>query len=273
MKKASVPFPSFPSFPYKRQGKSEHGQADSGELQAMSMKAACTIPVLSLALSSCGHVPSGPVRFQRSDLRLSFENKIRTESAASVIVVGTVVKTRSVGKAIRSLFDPDIFVQLTAVELHPDQVIKGSPGDGLIEFYYYAFSPDSRRSLGIPYYMPVVGQRRMFFLDQVNGHFRSVGDVADYTLPVPSGLHERHLCRNKTLGCCLAETLLVPGKQMDPEWFSNRLAESTAVATILCSRSAAVGLIARLRKSPDPRVAEAAEQILADARASGERIP
>jgi hypothetical protein len=79
-----------------------------------------------------------------------------------------------------------------------------------LEFYFFAFSPDNQVDLGIPRYVPEVGQRRVYFLSPWENTFRSVGDVTDYSLPVRTGSPSRQSCNDQEPGCCIAEVLLTP---------------------------------------------------------------
>jgi hypothetical protein len=161
-------------------------------------------------------------------------------------------------------------VQLTQVSLHVEQVIKGAGIGERLEFFYYTFSQESQADLGIRWYTPVIGQRRIYFLRASDGYYRSVADVVDYTLRVLSGAHSRDFCSGKPVGCCIAETLLVPGEGADPELFAVRLGETASIADVFCSRATSLGLVEKLRHYPDPRVAQQADSILAAAKADGE---
>jgi hypothetical protein len=65
-------------------------------------------------------------------------------------------------------------------------VIKGDVSSPM-EFPYFRFSPESDLDLGVPRYIPIVGNRRIYFLKPSNNGYRSVGDVTDYTLTIGSG--------------------------------------------------------------------------------------
>ena len=134
--------------------------------------------------------------------------------------------------------DPRIKTQLTRLKIDVEQVIKGDAPNPL-EFYYFTYSQENDISLGVPRYIPMVGNRRIYFLKLTDKGYRSVGDVTNYTLTIASGHQVHGFCDGKTPVCCLAELLLVPQPDFDNKWFAGSLIIGESVAETLCSRLAA----------------------------------
>ena len=143
-------------------------------------------------------------------------------------------------------------------------MVKGSVTSRSLEFYYFTYSPDaSAIDLGVPRYLPAVGQRRLYFLKPANGSYRSVGDITDYTLRVSSGSHQPGVCKGRSSGCCIAEILLVPQPDLDIDWFLADLTRSEYAAEVLCSRHAAAEIMRGLAQNPDQRISARAREVVA----------
>ncbi len=225
------------------------------------------LAILILGLMGCRRSLDLPDLFQRSDFTKPFDEKLRLESNAPLIVVGRVASTRPVGRPKRSLGDVRLMVQLTEITIRVEDVLKGSSKGDPLDFYYYTFARENEHDLGIPRYLPIVSERRIYFLQPFDHRYRSVGDVADYTLPVKSGYHKPGMCHGKSTGCCIAEVLLMPGETYDPKSFAQNLVKSEYVASVLCSRSVALQLVEQLLHNPSEVVSRAASEILTDAQA------
>ena len=203
-------------------------------------------------------------QFRRSDCRLPFDKRLRFEVAAPIIVLGHVLGVNEIGQPQRSSGDRRIKTQLTQIKIDVDEVIKGDIKVNPLEFYYFTYSPAaSEIDLGVPRYLPDVGQDRIYFLKPSGSSYRSVGDVTDYTLRVSSGNHTRGFCAGKSPGCCIAEILLVPQQDIDTRWFVVDLIRSKYAAEVLCSRSRSQDLMQRLTQSPDPRISNGAREVIA----------
>lgn len=228
------------------------------------------VGIVLLSLIGCESASNVPDLFEPSEYRKPFRVRLQSEANAPMIVLGRVGRARPIGAPKHSLRDPRVVVQLTKITLRVEQVLKGTVGTDQLDFYYYTFSRENGRDLGIPRYLPVIGERRIYFLQAFQKGYRSVGDVADYTLPVESGYHDQDFCRGKSVGCCVAEILLVPGQGYDSEAFSRQIAVAQYAASVLCSRAVALKLVQQLQQHLDERISRAAGEILADARANGE---
>lgn len=206
-------------------------------------------------------------QFRRTDIRMPFDQRLRFELGAPIIVLGHVLEVNEIGAPQRSRADARIRTQLTQIKIDVEAVIKGDIHSNPMEFYYFRFSnAASEIDLGVPRYLPDVGQRRIYFLRLANGSYRSVGDVTDYTLPVNSGSHARGFCTGKTPGRCIAEMLLVPQQDLDTRWFVANLIQSEYAAEVLCSRHTAQDLMESLTHNPDQRIADAAREVIAGTR-------
>jgi hypothetical protein len=193
---------------------------------------------------------------------MAFDVRLQSEISAPIIVLGRVESADSVGRPRRSFGDPRIMVQLTRIRLQIEQVLKGPLGGDRLNFYYYTYSLENDRDLGVPRFRPIPGDRRIFFLQGFDGGYRSVGDVTDYTLAVKSGYHRRDFCGGKPIGCCIAETLLTPGEGYDPRRFAPTVGQTAAVAKVLCSQDRALELVQELERSPDALISRAATEVL-----------
>jgi len=212
---------------------------------------------------ACG--PAAELRdgVQPSDYHLSFQERLRLEISAPVIVVGRVIDVQAVGQPGTSQGDPRIKTQLSRIRILVEAVVKGSLQENEIGFYYFLYSSENEVDLGVPCYLPAVGQRRIYFLRRWKSDYRSVGDVLDYTIQVPTGFHANNFCRNEQAGCCIADLLLTPGEDMDPPSFVAGLVTAKATADILCSTDQTRQLLEQLTGNPDSRIVDGARDVMA----------
>jgi len=197
---------------------------------------------------------------RKSDYLMPYAERLLFESRAPIIVLGRVLDAQDVGDATPSAGDSRVIVQLTRITIDIEQVVKGIPATNPMWFYYFTFSALNRTSLGVPCYLPAVGQRRLFFLTPAGNIYRSVGDLTDYTLPVMTGTHPKDFCRGKTPGCCIANILLVPGTNMDVRFFRAYLTYAHYAAGVLCSKTVARRLMELLERNSDKAIADAARE-------------
>ncbi len=192
--------------------------------------------------------------------------------AAPVVVVGLVERADEVGRPRRSRGAPRLGVQLTKVRIRVEQVLRGAVARGALTFYYYAFSPHSEVGPpgGAKLYSSYPGKRYIFFLQSFPGGYRSVGDVTDYALLVSSGRHSEDFCRGMSVGCCIAQILLVPGEGCDAQAFASDVTFNTYPAKVLCSQDRALELVQKLEHNPDPVVSQAATEALRPWRTYGD---
>jgi hypothetical protein len=242
------------------------GRREIRGLSARQHESTCRLCVvltgLALANIGCGG-HSGELK---EDLRITYEpfdQKLRFELTAPLIVLGDVQSVSEVGHARPSAVEPRIGVQLTRVTIRVEEIIKGPLRTDELSFLYYKFSPEaSRVDLGKPRYSPRSGQRRIFFLKPSGEMYRSIADVIDYTLRVSSGTHGRGFCSGKSPGRCIAELLIIPQRDVDIEQFAGDLVDSEYIAEVLCSRTAAENFLRALMVYPDRRVSERAREVL-----------
>jgi hypothetical protein len=220
------------------------------------------IAITLVGLVGCAHRTGIQDYVRGSDYRLTYDQRLRFEICAPIIVLGQVLGARDIGRAAPSKGDPRVIVQLTRIRIDVEQVVKGVVGASPLEFSYFTFSARNRNSLGVPYYLPSIGQHRIFFLEPSEHTYRSVGDLTDYTLRVMTGSHPKEFCKGKPPGCCIAEILLVPGEGLNRRFFPAYLNEAHYAAGVLCSQAVARSLMGRLEQDPDELIAESARQVL-----------
>jgi hypothetical protein len=214
-------------------------------------------------LFGCASNESLRDQFLRQDFKRSFNERIRFEATAPLIVVGQVLKVEDVGSPQRAIDDHRVGVQLTRITVNVEETIKGTIKSGPLSFFYFRYSPDtSEIDLGARRYIPDVGQRRMFFLKPAGSMYRMIGDVLDYTLPVNTGSHSGELCTGQSPGCCIARILLIPHPDVETQWYLVNLIQSEAVAEILCSRQATEELMRSLTQHSDQRIANGAREVI-----------
>jgi hypothetical protein len=211
-------------------------------------------------LTGCSHEFRD--QFQKSDYRLPFRERLVQEVAAPIIVSGRLLEVSAIGRPQRSPGDARIKTQLTKIKIDVEEVVKGSIRANPLEFYYFTYSTEDQGDLGVPFYLPSVGQHRIFFLKPYHSTYRSVGDVTNFTLPVRTGSHPDGFCQGKKPGCCIGEMLLIPEQDLDTERFAQDLVYAEAAAEVLCSPDVARSLLKQLTKNPDKRISERANEIL-----------
>jgi hypothetical protein len=227
----------------------------------MSVKG-ITLGIVFAGLFGCAQVPDLQDSFRTSDFRLPYDQRLLIEAGAPVIVVGRVVESRAIGRPRNSPGDSRVRTQLTRLKISIEEVVKGAVRTNTLEFYYFTYSLDNTVDLGVPWYIPRVGQRRVYFLRLEGGVYRSVGDVTNYTLEVSSGIHSLGFCRGKAPGCCIAEMLLTPGRDMDVNMFVEGLYKAGYAAKQFCSATNARELMERLARNPDKRIADRAREVI-----------
>jgi hypothetical protein len=222
------------------------------------------VGIAFLCLVGCRSAAELRDQFHPSDVHLSFDQRLRIEARAPIIVAGRVVQVNKLGQPEPSRGDHRIGCQLTRITVDVDEIIKGDIGSSQIEFYYFTYSPmASEADLGALRYLPAVGQNRIFFLSPFKDGYRSVGDLTDYTLRFSTGRHQRGFCTGKSPGCCIAEILLVPQRNADIDQFVLDLIAAAGAAEVLCSRDVAQSLLQRLTAHPDHRISEWAREVIA----------
>jgi hypothetical protein len=201
-------------------------------------------------------------QFQLSDYTLSFDERLRLELAAPIIVLGKVTDVEVVGTPTKSLGDPRINTQLTNIRISVEMAIKGGPLPNQLRFSLFTYSQQNDATLGVPQYNPAVGQRRIYFLKRWSDGYRSIGDVTNYNLHIESGTHEEGVCGGISPGCCIARLLLVPGQNFDADQFAKDIGPAAAASQVLCSRAEARALLEKLTTHRDKRIADAAIDII-----------
>src|ERR1039458_2508693 len=209
----------------------------------------------ALLLIGCTRSPDLPDVFHRADYANPPGRNLDYASRAPVVVLGTVTQAVAVGKPKAAREDPRLLIQLTQISLQPEIVLRGKLTASGLKFYYYTFSAQNKQDLGTHHYLPILGERRVFFLEEVQGVYRSVGDVTDYTLAVRSGFHDRSFCEAEPSGCCLAKLLLQLGHGYDPKSFAQGLHYAVYASKLLCSPAATLRLLDNLSSVSDETIA------------------
>lgn len=228
----------------------------------MSVRALLAVVVLSVEVGGCSRLPQLADSFNKTQYRLSFEQKLLTELAAPLIVLGRITAFREIGSPKHSPGDYRIKTQLLAIDIDIEQVIKGSVRSDSITLHYFIYSSTNTVELGMQRYIPRVGQRSIFFVKTERNLYRSFGDVTDYTVLVRTGSHKGKHCHTESIGCCIAKLLLLPRQDFDALAFTEELASSVEVARLACSASYAKAMTEQLSRSADPSVAQRATSIL-----------
>jgi hypothetical protein len=184
--------------------------------------------------------------------------------------VAKVTRVRSAGSPHPSAVLPRILVQCVEITGDVEDVLKGEYLGRAIRFFYYMYSRRNSADLGPPEYVPVAGVRRMFFLTREGDIIRSIGDIRDYTLRIPSGYHDRRSLEDLSFGQRVAAVLLTPGEGYDSHSFVVRMGEAQYVSDQVASSAYTDMLLRRLQSGRDQELSREATELLAD-RASRER--
>jgi hypothetical protein len=226
------------------------------------MQLSHALPALAMAaMFGCNSGARLRDQFNMAEYHLPVGAKYRVELSAPIILAGRVKAVNTIGAPTRSPGDHRIKTQLTRITIDVEQEIRGTLSAGPVDFYFFAYALENTRDLGVPRYVPHVGQRRIYFLKQSTEGYRSVGDVTNYNLAVRSGTHARDFCRGKAPGCCIAEILLTPSADCEVEAFVADLGPAAFAAGELCSSQETERLVDRLTRNEDMRIAAAALEI------------
>lgn len=220
--------------------------------------------VLTGATAFLGCLPSVdlPDLFRVADFQDPPGVRLNYIRSAPVVAVGTVTAAKPIGKERRASQDNRIMIQLTRISLRVENVLRGRVDEGDVDFYYYTFAAHNKMDLGVAHYLPVKGERRVFFLKPFNSSYRSVGDVTDYTIPVLSGQHNSDICRSDSFGECLAKILLTPGTGYNYESFAATLRKSAYIAEMASSKGFAYQLLQDLARNQNETISIRAASIL-----------
>jgi hypothetical protein len=181
-----------------------------------------------------------------------------------LVLVGTVTAVRDLGAPKHADQFPQLMLQCTEITANVETQLKGELPGGIVRFYYYILSKLSSADLGPPKYIPIVGQRRMFFLTSEGALVRSIGDVRDYTLRVSTGYHDRRVLDSLPFGQRAALVLLTPGQGYSPGEFAKNLDVGVYVSDRLNSTAYTDSLLDSLRGVEDAEVRRTVDQLIAD---------
>jgi hypothetical protein len=111
---------------------------------------------------------------------------------SSIIVLGTVAGVRTIREGIPAGKQPELLLDQMRVDVAVENVLLGNLDRPRMTIEFFGYSKGNPGGYtGPPPLVILPGERRMFFLTQDFGVYRSVGDVRDSnTLMVWSGLHK-----------------------------------------------------------------------------------
>lgn len=222
-----------------------------------------SIAVTSLLIESgCGRAP------QRDYYDFDFQRPQpiwQMIYRSSDIVVGTVRAVEIRREAVPAEKQPELLLDETWVKVEVENIIRGSVTSPRLEFIFFAYSARNKGGYSGPkLYQVIPGERRMFFLTRDRGSFRSVGDVrGDYTWMVWSGRHTKRYPNDaagafpeqvdtEKEGAAIAEILLEPGLESDPDAMAGELPRSTSFLNEITSPATIVGHLRKLIHSTVP---------------------
>ncbi len=192
-------------------------------------------------------------------------NTLTTFLETPIVLVGLVTGVNAVGAPRQARRSPGTLLQLTRVELHVENMLRGKVESRNIKFYFFGFSDKNPAYIGLPRYQVAIGERRIFFLTTELGRLRSVGDVLDYTLPVASGFHENIRAEPEVpLRLSIPEVLLSVGKGSNPRAMSATLSILCPVSDYLAPQTTTVRLLKDLISGSDKGLAAASCLYLAE---------
>src|ERR1035438_8252404 len=117
-------------------------EADSGDLHTMQITGFLAAITLT-GLVGYTHAADLRDQLRMSDYHLPFDQRLRFEMGAPIIVLGHVLEVKEIGPPKGSSADPRIKTQLTQIKIDIEEVIKGALISNPIEFYYFTFSPSA----------------------------------------------------------------------------------------------------------------------------------
>jgi hypothetical protein len=212
------------------------------------MKRAVVVLVVSATVfaTSCQPIPELKVR------ATALPNR-ELGDRAPIVVVGKVRETKVVGPEVRTTDEHSYPLRLRQVTVEAENVIKGQVSAGEVVFYRYDWSPD--HAMVGPWGILGPGTRYVLFLDREDGELRSMADLYPSHIEVRSGRHAGHERREeKSVEESIAELLLTPGADVQPETFSQGLDSASFYSIDLIGDAGTLRLMKRLLASDDPLV-------------------
>jgi hypothetical protein len=173
---------------------------------------------------------------------------------APIVIVGVVAANEALGPPREARRIQGVGVQLRRATIDVELVLRGGEIQPRTSVHYFAQSYTSNLG-GNPLHKTLlsaeVGRRYVFFLLPEKGHYRSVGDVGNYTIEVFSGRHTDRateaLGAKAPLGHKVAWLLLTPGEGLDSRRFADNIDRARSTADLVGSRQLTVSLLEKLR--------------------------
>lgn len=175
---------------------------------------------VSLALLSCNRTPKLVDYPEYSDLKLMHPQK---GLPPPVVVVGVLGKDVWIKRPLKSVWDPELILQLRKVDVRVENVLYGDLPKSEIEVYYFTFgmSHDGPRTLGS--WHP--GERMLLFLRRDSGVLRMACDgYASCARRLETGAHPSVKVEpGQPFAALLAEIFLTKGEGVTDSEFAQSL--------------------------------------------------
>ncbi len=216
------------------------------------MRPVALLVILCLLVGCAGSLTCPPDQFDPAGLNQPVPITVLAE--APLVIVAKVTEVRGIGPRRRAARLPSVLIDCTEITAEVENVLKGDLSAHTVTFYYYIFSEYNGRDLGALIYVPVLGERRMFFITRDAGALRSIGDVRDYTLGVASGYHDSSSLNSLPFGQKVATILLTPGQGYSDENFALQVVEGAYISDQFTSPEYTDRLLEALRDGKDRQV-------------------
>lgn len=208
------------------------------------------------SLLSCQPTPQLDIRIKSLSIR-DMVNR------SAIVIIGKAEIVTAVGPEVRSPDQPEYPLRLERVTVQVEKVVKGMIRSSPIVFYRYGW-PDNRAMVG-PWSIIRPGQRYLFFLDLEDSTPRSLTDLYPAELEVLSGKHVRNRTTVETnVDQTIAEILLTPGEDLNPEAFAQGLWKTSVVTIDLVGRAGTLRLLKTLLASKQSTIGQQACLVIAE---------
>lgn len=216
-----------------------------------------------LFLVACGRAENCPAaQFEMSGLDRPIN--INTLAQAPLVLVAMVTEVRAIGAPQKVDRLPRMLIECAEITANVEGVLRGEFSAQSVKFFYYTLSKYSALDLGPPKYIPIVGQRRIFFLRFEGNLIRSIGDVRDYTLRVFSGYHNIPDLNSLPFGQKVAVVLLTPGQRYNSVELARTLGDGVFVSDQLNSVKYTDMLLKSLLSVQSGEINRTVSQLIAD---------
>jgi hypothetical protein len=232
--------------------------------------------ILVLLLTGCNR----PVQLDYYDFDL--QKPLDVEQLvfrSSAIVVGTVKSVRTGREGVPARKVPELLLDEIFADIDVENVVLGNVKQPQLRLSYFTFSVKNNGGYSGPALLRVgPGQRRIFFLTNDSGRYRSVADLRnEYSIRVWSGLH-KNCCKpvdqddyaarrapQGQIGNTISQILLQLGDNYHREGMIQQLDMQAYAASRLAGRQKSVTLLKQLvADEREPGIAAAACLVLSE---------